>query len=235
MRLLRNTLATFTALCVSLSVSAATWSPLSNEGQMFTLTSSATVRFGAGSNWSSATLLPGYYPCGVGTFGDPILGVVKTCQVQTDAASTTPTTPTSGSTTTTDTTPGAVTAPAPACYPWDGAAQATKVTTQPDGNLQWMMANADQASWIVTWYCADPGGALPQSISGYRKDIAPFQVLDTLRQGTKDERDAAWAASASCTPSMDQSTPSCTRYAQLKALIQQQLRDTCPAGCLTKP
>ena len=194
---------------------------LAAENGSFTLTQATTVRFGAGTQWASRNLAAGTYQCSNTVFGDPAFNVVKSC-VTDGAADATATTADTHSFT-------------PPCYPWDGAAQATKVTTQPDGNLQWMLASASQASWIVTWFCADASGALPQSISGYRTDIAPFQVLDAFRSGTKEERDAAWTASATCTSNMDPNSASCQKYGGLKPLIRAQLAATCPAGCLLDP
>lgn len=232
MQFLRPLFAALFSLVLCGAASAGT--VIAVEDGSFTLTQPTTVRFGIGNNWVSANLLPGTYFCGVNLFGDPIVGLDKHCEAETAATpSTTPSTPTPAATTPTATADAVDFAPP--CYPWDSAAQATKVTTQPDGNLKWMLESANQASWIVTWFCADPEGALPQSISGYRNEIAPFQVLDAFRGGSKEERDAAWNASATCTSNRDPNSAACQKYASLKPLVRAQLVETCPAGCLIKP
>ena len=58
------------------------WVHAAAEAATFTLVAPAQVRYGAGTTWSATqTLLAGPVVCGNGTFGDPVPGVVKECQI----------------------------------------------------------------------------------------------------------------------------------------------------------
>jgi subtilisin family serine protease len=58
-----------------------TWTKVAAEGQSYTLTGQQKVRYGAGSNWVESTL-SGTIQCTNAFFGrDPIVGVVKSCEV----------------------------------------------------------------------------------------------------------------------------------------------------------
>lgn len=71
---------------------AGIWKFAANEDGKFTLASSETVRYGAGTKWVSKKL-SGSVACANGTFGDPLPGTRKTCEIWTTA--TTPTAPVS--------------------------------------------------------------------------------------------------------------------------------------------
>ena len=74
---------------IAVVTTAPTWTTVAAENQKFTLSTSKTVRYGAGSTWVQKTL-SGAQTCSNTTFGkDPIVGVVKSCQVS-SASTTTP-------------------------------------------------------------------------------------------------------------------------------------------------
>jgi hypothetical protein len=60
------------------------WDRLSGEYESFTLTEQGVVRYGANGVYSYQTLEAGTYECGNGLFGDPIGGVVKSCELGTN-------------------------------------------------------------------------------------------------------------------------------------------------------
>ena len=61
---------------------AVTWSRASGEGEQFTLITAAQVRYGAGTVWTAPKSVPaGQVDCSNNTFGDPIYGTLKECQV----------------------------------------------------------------------------------------------------------------------------------------------------------
>ncbi len=82
------------------TTSSLSWQKVAGENQSFTLAASTTVRYGANTSWVTKTL-SGTVKCSNATFGDPISGVVKQCQVPNTSTST----PTTGGSTTTPTTP----------------------------------------------------------------------------------------------------------------------------------
>jgi hypothetical protein len=60
------------------------WDRLSGENESFTLTETGVIRYGAQGVYSYQTLEAGTYECGNGLFGDPIGGVVKSCELGTN-------------------------------------------------------------------------------------------------------------------------------------------------------
>jgi hypothetical protein len=56
------------------------WEKIADEGQSFTVTGTQTVRYGAVSSWVTKTMT-GSALCGNSTFGDPLVGTVKLCEV----------------------------------------------------------------------------------------------------------------------------------------------------------
>jgi subtilisin family serine protease len=65
------------------TVPASDWSKVASEGQPFTVSGTQTVRYGAGSSWIEKSI-SGAAQCTNAFFGsDPIVGVVKECQVRT--------------------------------------------------------------------------------------------------------------------------------------------------------
>ena len=90
---------------------SATRTTVAVEGQWFTLTSSATVLYGANNAWISKTL-SGTGRCTNDFFGnDPAVGIVKSCVVDPSAA------PTASALSTTPTAPAPTASPAPAPAP----------------------------------------------------------------------------------------------------------------------
>jgi len=63
------------------SSTASGWTSIASEYQSFTLTASATVRYGAGTSWTQKTLDAGTYTCSNALFGDPASGYAKHCEV----------------------------------------------------------------------------------------------------------------------------------------------------------
>lgn len=64
------------------------WSKIAEEWGSFILTTPSEVRYGANGVWVSKTLFPGVYGCDNGFFGDPIGGVVKSCEIGSPTAAT---------------------------------------------------------------------------------------------------------------------------------------------------
>ena len=59
-----------------------TWTGIAGEGSAFTLSAPGVVRYGNGTTWSAAKPLPaGTYVCNNATFGDPLPGNYKVCQL----------------------------------------------------------------------------------------------------------------------------------------------------------
>lgn len=62
------------------------WRHVASEWQAFTLGERSEVRYGAGTRWNTKTLEPGTYECSNSFFGDPALGVSKSCQARPTSA-----------------------------------------------------------------------------------------------------------------------------------------------------
>ena len=65
------------------------WTTIAGENQNFVLLTETDVRYGGLDTYTTLTLAPGEYSCSNGLFGDPIGGVVKSCQIPVEP----PTTP----------------------------------------------------------------------------------------------------------------------------------------------
>lgn len=63
------------------ALATATWTVAASENQRFTLAVSTPVRYGANDAWVYRTLV-GDVSCSNGVFGDPLVNVVKRCEVQ---------------------------------------------------------------------------------------------------------------------------------------------------------
>ena len=57
------------------------WSRIAGENESFTLMNEAQVRYGANGVWTTLVLSPGTYSCSNSLFGDPLGGVVKSCEI----------------------------------------------------------------------------------------------------------------------------------------------------------
>lgn len=67
---------------------ASTWQVVASEGQTFTVTGTQTVRYGSGTSWITRVVTGGG-TCSNSWFGnDPLVGVVKRCEVAVTAADT---------------------------------------------------------------------------------------------------------------------------------------------------
>ncbi|GGO39476.1 hypothetical protein GCM10008949_47670 [Deinococcus humi] len=60
---------------------AGSWVPFTTEGKRFFLSHPRRVRYGLGDVWTVKDGLSGTLTCGNGTFGDPVVGKTKVCQV----------------------------------------------------------------------------------------------------------------------------------------------------------
>ncbi len=109
---------------------------MANEGAAFSVPVGATVRYGANGVFRERVIATGAGVCNTASFGgvDPVPGVVKFCEVLSNAPAPTPAPP---APTPPAPTPPAPTPPAPAPGPTPPAAGAAVLHFSPNGNNSW--------------------------------------------------------------------------------------------------
>jgi hypothetical protein len=186
----------------------AAWSPLVFQGERFTLAAPARVRYGIDVRWIERTLAAGAHECTDATFGDPAPFMFKACQLAQVAAP--PVLP-----------PAVV---VPPCYPYEAAARAFTVRTNPAG-AAFFTAGPD-ASFALSWWCQGPYSATGRFVVGLKSDLAAdFATrVGTFLTGDKAAKDALYRASISC----NAGDSACARYAPLIVAAREQLAATRP-------
>ena len=124
---------------------------------------------------------------------------------------------------------------APSCYPWDSAATNYELSTVPESKIQWLLADPARASFIATWYCDETYEWRAVGFGGWKNDLEPNweSLVVSLKNGTREERDAAWTQYASCNDA-NADQPECQKYLPLHPIIIAQFNATRPKPILWK-
>ncbi len=135
-----------------------TWTRIARENETFTLSTPTDVRYGASTTWTTPRTMSGTVSCSNSTFGDPLEGTVKECQVP---EGTTPTlTPTNGT-----------------C----GSSNGQTLTSAPTTNLC-TTGTASSVTGSGPWYwsCAGSNGGTTAQCSALLGNTNPTPTTYTL-------------------------------------------------------